>query len=366
MVLANKIVSRIMEIMPLKFLNPELPKMSVEEMSTELNEFFVGTMQDASSLDKHRATTVVYYCIMTYHDGFKFIPILNLNGESGTGKSTGILYLMSQWAKDALFFSVEEDSRVSVRNKLANRRTVLVDEADHTNDQASAEGWYKKRSEVINQNAEYSVQQTGSERNYNVRGIFNHFGFTVLHTQEPLITGQMERRTLSITVYKDNTRTYSIYPAQLNTDLLKMVSDRVDWNSPMSSNTAWDVWAPFYRIGAYLGNTEYCAWIEEQVVTKLEDDSLSGVFEPKGVIFSEIAKHYSETVSNLSGIYRLAITEIVHKTRQRGYHYNEKQVVGFIKEMGLTIKYPQNAAHVYVDHMDELKAVAKKIGAKLD
>ena len=48
---------------------------------------FVDALIGASNLDENQAKTLVYYCTMTWSDEPRIRPIIELNGDSGTGKN---------------------------------------------------------------------------------------------------------------------------------------------------------------------------------------------------------------------------------------------------------------------------------------
>jgi len=326
---------------------------------------YVEALKKAGNLDENQAKTLVYFCIMTWSDEPKIRPIVNLNGETGTGKN-GIMKQMMPWCHDAKWIVGREKTSAQLRDELANTTTAFVDEADKTNDPKSSENWYQLRYEETGKNFSYRRQKLNrSGDSVSEQVTCNHFGYTVLHTQNEFQSGEMERRTLRIRIYKNSDRLYVITEG-LSHGILAQIANEIDWHSPVNqnvSNSAWDVWLPFMRVAAHLKDSEFLEYAQRQIELKNEEDNLSKVFEPIGVVFSEICELYEQALS--SGKKHIEITSIRPKIKDRGYDFNERQITAIARILGLTVVYPHNKAHIKVEGEYKLKEVADKLGVSI-
>ena len=71
----------------------------------------------------------------------------------------------------------------------------------------------------------------------------NHFGYTVLHTQNPFLSTETDRRILRITLFKDSSRQYRITDLSEDAELWGIAYE-IDWSKEFAgalTNSAWDV-----------------------------------------------------------------------------------------------------------------------------
>jgi len=281
-----------------------------DKSQKEKIEPFIDALMLAGNLEINQTKTLVYYCIMTWSDESIIRPIINLNGESGTGKNS-IMKQMELLCCEPKWINARGITTAQLRDELADTVTAIVEEADKTDDQKKSENWYQNRYEETGRNKRYRRQTT------NARGTsiykeetHNHFGYTVLHTQNPFQSMEMDRRVLTITLYKSSSRKYQLTEG-LDQTPLSLVAAEVDWNKDIESelsNSAWDVWLPLMRIADYLGDTGFIEYAREQIQLKTKADDETMVFEPKGVVLSEVAELYKLAAREGKG--RIAITEV--------------------------------------------------------
>jgi len=326
---------------------------------------YVEAVKKAGNLDENQAKTLVYYCIMTWSDEPEIRPPVDLDGEAGTGKN-GIMKQMKPWCRGAKWIVGREKTPAQLRDELANTTTAFVEEADKTKDPKSTENWYQLRYDEMGKEISYRRQKLNrSEYSVSEEVTCNHFGYTVLHTQNPFQSSEMERRILRITIYKNSNRLYVITEG-LPHGILAQIANEIDWHSPIKqnvSNSAWDVWLPFMRVAAHLKDSEFLKYAEEQIELKNEEDNLSKVFEPKGVVFSEICGLYEEALSSEKK--HIPITNVRPKVKDRGYDFDERQITAIAKNLGFTVVYPHNKAHIKMEGEYKLKEVANKMGVSL-
>jgi hypothetical protein len=330
---------------------------------------FVDALMTVGNLDVNQAKTLVYYCIMTWSDEPKIRPIVDLNGESGTGKN-GIMKQLKPWCRGAKWINARSITSAQLRDELADTQTAFVEEADKTKDPKESENWYQNRYEDTGRDVSYrrqfTVSRGGHTRSLYRQETHNHFGYTLLHTQNPFQTAEMDRRTLRITLYKDHNRSYRLTEG-LDDTILLGIADEVDWGMEIertTSGSAWDVWLPLMKVATHLRDSEFMEYARGQIEAKAEEDSLTKLYEPKGLVLSEIAPQYLQGLNVDKN--KLPITEVRQSLYQRGYQYDERQIVKLAKDLGFTIVKPHNKAHVKFLSRQQLDDILERAGVSGD
>lgn len=335
----------------------------------------VDALMRASNLSENQAKTLIYYCLMTWSDEPKKRPILVLDGESGTGKND-LMGMMYDWCrhetgepgKRTEWVNADRMSEATLRDQLADKTTVFVEEADKTVDPAKSEGWYKIRYEETGRGKKYR-RQTVNSRGYMIskEETHDHYGYTVLHVQNAFQSTEMDRRTLRVTIFKDNSRKYKVIKVPIN-EVPMEIAEETDWDAEIEqeySGSAWDVWLPLMRTAKTVDDTEWLEYARKQIDLKTQEDALSKVYEPKGIVLSEIIPLYraaldKNVMPKLPN--RIAITEVRKAIAERGYNYTEKQIAKAARDLGFRVYYPQNKAHIKVEGEELLKSIGARAG----
>jgi len=332
---------------------------------------YIKALISISNPTENQAKTGVYYSVTTYNKNPRVKPILNLDGESGTGKNP-LMEQMKLWCNKPKWIKGENKTSAQMRNELANTRTAFVEEADKTKDQKECENWYKLRYDRSSEETKYTAQMTSTvrEQNYNKNLTTNHFGYTVLHTQNPFQAGELDRRIIRITIMKDNTRNYSDIDTTLGNLLVGTIASEIDWNSPIpsaGSGSAWDCWLPLMRVAAHLGDDEFLKYAREQIELKMQEDNLSKVFEPKGIVLGEITSLYKVSL-HTDKQPPVAITDVTKIIRNRvlPFYPDERQVTRIAKILGFPVYYPGGKAYIKVISEEHLAAVLSKHSIEIE
>ena len=74
------------------------------------------------------------------------------------------------------------------------------------------------------------------------------------------------------------------------------------------SNSAWGVWLPLMRVAGFLRDREFIRYAKGEILQKTESDDDTKVFEPKGVVLSEIAGLFIDALDGQES--HIAITDI--------------------------------------------------------
>jgi len=319
---------------------------------------FIEALMRVGNLDVNEAKTVVYYCIMTWSDEPRIRAILNFNGDSATGKS-GIMKQILDWCCGAKWINALDMSAPTLRDEVADTWTVFVEEADKTQDPKRCENWYQSRFDETSVAKTYKKQKS---RSYYPQETHDHFGYTIVHTQNPFERVELERRTLRITIAKDSNKLYCKTEG-MDANILTEISDEINWNADIEqtvSNSAWDAWLPLMRVAAHLGDEEFLKYTNEQIDLKIEDDDDTMAYEPRGLVLSEIAPRYVELLEN--GKSHIALTTLRQALLERGYQFIESQISKLARGLGFTMVKMHNLIFIRVESMDQLRNIVVKAG----
>jgi hypothetical protein len=330
--------------------------------STELAPFIEALMR-VSNLNVNQAKTLVYYSVMTWSDEPKIRPIIDLHGESGTGKNS-IMKQIQGWCHGAKWINASNKTPAQLRDDLEGVVTAFIEEADKTKEPKECETWYQQRFDSTGNNITYKVLEK-TEKGYvvpkKVEGKF--FGYTVVHTQNSFQRVELDRRIIRVTLVKDTGKRYTSTD-RLDVSFLDQTANEIDWEMEIeqpASNSAWDAWIPLVRAAKYFHDDAFIKYAKEQIQSKTEEDNLTKEFEPKGLVFSEICSMFDSSEPQ-----SIAAKDIRKALLERGYSYDERQIVKSAKELGFTIIHPHNKSTIKVESKEQLTEVARKNNISLE
>lgn len=328
---------------------------------------YIETIMRASNLDINQAKTLFYYCVFTWCPNPNHKPLLNLNGETGTGKN-GLMKVTKNWCYRTVWIKAENITAPTLRDRLENSGTAFIEEADKVKDPKECEIWFKMRYDDTSKSVTYKAQRTNSKQvNYNENVTANHFGYTILHTQNPFQSIELDRRIIRIDIVKDTSRDFALPETDLGNGVLRQIAQDIDWDSEVTgSGSAWDCWLPLMRVAGHLGDivgdNAFISYAFRCIEAKTEEDNLSKVYEPKGVVLSEIIPCYLACLSaNKTKIPIKDITKSI-KNREVPFYPNERQVTGIARQLGFEVYYPNNLAHIKVISMGQLESIMERQG----
>jgi len=200
-------------------------------------EPYLSALQRAGNLDLNQAKIIAYYCVMTHSEKPKKRPILNICGESGTGK-TGIQRQVLPWCNGSKWINARNKTAAQIRDDLADVTTAVIEEIDKTLQPRECENWIQQRYDEGGICVTYKRPPAFTSEDH------NHFGYTIVHTQNAFKCIELDRRTIKIPIFKDSQRPYKLSDG-LDGKVLAEIAQEVDWEKEIVqpvSNSAWDAW----------------------------------------------------------------------------------------------------------------------------
>ena len=322
---------------------------------------YIEAISKASNLEEKYAETIVFWAIMTWTDAPTIRPILDINGESGTGKSH-LMKMIFPWCQNPHWVDGLDITTASLRDELDGKWAVFVEEADKAKEPRNAEKWYQERYQPTFGEKRFRRQMyDGNGRNYNEEAVGHFFGPMIMHTQNVFTSMEIERRILRIPIFKNSDRDYQLTTG-LKSAPLHAIAEQVQWDAKLSiasANSAWDTYMDYVRIADYLGDQEYLDWVSEKIEEKKEEDDMTKLFEPKGVVLSEATPLYVAGLRNDRR--RIPVTEITENVCRR-LKMDERQVCKVLRQLKFKIEKPGNKAHVTIEGEEKLRYIAKLNG----
>jgi len=91
-----------------------------------------------------------------------------------------------------------------------------------------------------------------------------------------------------------------------------------------------------------------------------DDIDLLQYFGASGVLLLVFAPIYIQSLR--SGVRLVSVTEIKRKLREGGYQSHEREIVKLCRELGFSVAYPHNKAHVLVESEEKIRQVSNGAG----
>ena len=338
--------------------------MTENQLNLQILTPYIDALMQVSNLNINQAKTVVYYCIFTWCPNPPFKPLLNLDGETGTGKNK-TMEQIKNWCYRPVWIKAENATPATFRDKLAGSGTAFIEEVDKVKEpKLECETWLKMRYDSTSASVEYRAQQVLDQRgNVNRMVRTNHFGYTVMHTQNPFQSIELDRRIIKIHIVKNTGREYALPRTDLGNQVLVTIARNIPWDTEVpGSGSAFDCWLPLIRVASYLEDNDFVNYAFQCIEEKTEETNLSKVFEPQGVVLSEIIPAYLNCLTlNKPGLPITTVTAAI-RTRNVQFFPDERQVTQFAKRLGFEIYYPHNKAHIKVISREHLKSISDRQG----
>ena len=235
-----------------------------------------------TGLSQRQAKIVLYYAGATHGllELRKF-PILCVQGEPGTGKST-ILEILQVLCKDASKFTGRGTSEAAARDELPFLGTAIIEEADtikedhlfNRHDRSISKMPYKKAGED-------GYKQTNLQL----------FGATVLHRRDGADSGALASRSIDIhTKFSEGVVPLDTEIFEQFREELRTLAKSVDWRA-VPTNTgsrSRDTWQPILAFAQNVGDEEFLDSIEQEVDKLTQSLKFGMNFETRQAVYGSI------------------------------------------------------------------------------
>ncbi|MFC1965076.1 hypothetical protein ACFLWG_03645 [Chloroflexota bacterium] len=293
----------------------------------------MDAMVTASGLTKEQAKTCAYYAVVTfltdiYHE---LMPILLLQGNSGTGKSAA----MNQLEK-----LVNQPRRVDGRTYSTIGRsingavTAIIDEGDFKQDRVEIELLQLRCCQRQANQTIHIPPKQGSINIYN-------FGATIIARRSPFTDTATRNRTITI---KTQRRLGDYHPVNIDNQGIRTMAEVIRrYRSEVdTSDRVNDVWRPITEIATTIGDAE---WLGYQLVELRRAQQMLSVgdqYEPEDVLIKAI-------MACCNGDFIQAITLNVIKGKLEypfGVKWTTQHIHAMVVSLGFTVKFYQGYDHL--------------------
>jgi len=235
----------------------------------------VVILQMVSGLDEGLAKACIYYAAVTHKiKDFLQVPILEIIGPTGTGKSQILKFLESICFKPHRREGCGVMTSAALRDELKNSNgaTFIGDEADCSS--ISTEGLFGLRCSP--QGGQWSQEEVPI------------FGATVLHHRRSFLDQSNQNRAISIrTSLKD--RDFS--PMESFSDLKMALPDIAIGDAPdFGTGRAYDTWRPMLAMASGAGDNDWLSWAKERIEEAKAEVRDGQDFEPTAVILAKVVE----------------------------------------------------------------------------
>jgi len=249
-------------------------------------ELLADFFEWVSGLDKNQAKVCICYAATTYHlDAFDWVPILEIIGPTGTGK-TRILDLMGRICHQPHVVDCDRMTTAVLREELAKARggTFIGEEADNLQGGKEAEALFGAR--CSRKTCTITVNRPHGNRAW-IPETADLWGATLIHHRRSFLDQAVQNRSISIrTKFQVGTFTklspglqLSMPPIPVGTPPTFAVAGR-----------AYDTWSPLLAMAAGAGDQEWLAWAEGQLKEASEELKDGQSFEPETIIFARVVQ----------------------------------------------------------------------------
>jgi hypothetical protein len=261
-----------------------------------------------------------------------------------------------EWVK------ADQMTEAQFKEELADTTTAFVEEADKVKSLKDAERWLKLRYDETSKEKTYrTVRQNQWGKPVFPEETHNHFGYTVVHVQDPFQTPELTRRLMSVNIDKDVKRAYKKVKVDEDARLVEIANGTVDWDGDLGfarSGSAWDCWEPLYRIAAALADEAFVEHVFAEVKSQTAEEDTYKLFEPKYMVLGEIIPLYLKRLQGER--HRISIVELRELIKPRDASLNEMQIAKIARGWKFEMYKPGGRANIKVISREQLDAITAK------
>jgi hypothetical protein len=232
-------------------------------------EPYIKAMMRASGINEFQAKTMIYYGLGCYHiDDFDEYPLLTLFGETGTGKTRGIMELEQMLPEWNL---IESGATYSDLAKgLDKQRVVVIEEEDKLKPIERCEGLLQDRTQKIKRETLVHIPP------HMIVMEIDNWGATILHkrdsfndlaTRNRSIIVKTERKQGFWEVTNVDKSTFEEIAKTIEPDS-SFVFEEILLEKKVSSRTL-DIWRPIIKVAEACGDRDYLEECKEMLKREL-------------------------------------------------------------------------------------------------
>jgi len=314
-----------------------------------------------TGLSDESAKIVLYYAGATHGlPELEKFPILCVQGEPGTGKST-LLKIAASLSRLSKEFTGKGTSEAAARDELPLLGTAIIDEADgikedllfNRHDRSISNMPYKQRS-----------GETGFTQTY-----IDLFGATVLHKRDGADSGALASRSINIhTVFKEDVQPLDIAVFDGCREVIAELAEKANWSSVPSStgSRSRDTWQPVLEFARAVGDEEFLGHVEREIAKSSTDLKFGMAFEPRQEIYSTILQLSHDNSDSL--IEAVALKNITNQLKQEPEfaQYSSRKVGQIVRDLGFRVQKVRGEMLVFTGGQENLVSIGKKLGVADD
>jgi len=321
--------------------------------------YLVDILQMVSGLDDGQARTCIYYDLATHElDRFTFMPILEISGPLGSGKSQ-IQEFMGRFCYSPRERKCLNITVPALRDELrkAYRGTFIGDEADCI--YRPVEDLYGVRCSA---SGNVTIKEKKGKSDFKQKTV-NIFGATVLHHRRPFLDPSNASRAITIkTSIKPGDYVKMEQFKNIQIDLPQIPSG--DMLPALGSGRAYDTWYPLLDVATRAGDIEWLAWAEHKIKESEKEVEAGQTYESNAVILAKLIESCVEShTSKLKPIIdRVNIhLEIVQPLVKEYPWVNSYNTPMILRGMGIEV-VRQGGKNWAYPTAESLKAAATNLG----
>jgi len=247
---------------------------------------YVPAIMRASGVTREQAKTCLYYAVATYliPDKLDRMPILAIIGAIGTGK-TKLLKQLRKMVNEPKLIAVE--SAPTLRDKLKNTVTALIDEGDNVNEDYLIRRYDKATSTI-------SYKKSPGAAVWITKSV-DIFGATIIARRIPFKDQAATSRSIVIrTKYKEGD--YRVKKVPEASEDLNGVAQKVSIKR-MTSQRIEDNWMPLRAVAKCLGDTEWLEYSNEEIKRSTLGLKRSQKYEPEEALLLVLKENMIKLVA---------------------------------------------------------------------
>ena len=310
-----------------------------------------------TGLSQRQAKIVLYYAGATHGlVGLKKFPILCVQGEPGTGKST-ILEILNVLCKGASKFTGRGTSEAAARDELPHFGTAIIEEADSIKEDHLFNRHDRSISKVPYKRAgEDGYKQTNLQL----------FGATVLHRRDGADSGALASRSIDIhTKFTEGVLPLDADIFEQFRDQLQMRAGSVDWRN-VPSNTgsrSRDTWQPILAFAKNVGDEEFLDSIEEEIDKLTQSLKFGMNFESRQAVYGSVLNLATNGGKVRESVELKYVTEQIRMEPEFG-QYSSRKVGTIVREIGFVVIKDRGEMKVIIGDEDRLASIGRELGVE--